>query len=205
MNVFIPNAPTRSFAARMVRVLSAFCKEPSQVATIVPSSRQLIDAIAVRDCVRDAGTVVELGPGAGGTTEGLLGCMKPESTLLAIEKTTVFEAALAEIHDPRLRVTIADATDLMSILKEHSLPSVDVVVSGIPFSSLPPLTAKRIMQSIYESLQPGGTLIAYQWRGDVKDYARPLFGPPISEKIFWNLPPLSVHAWTKVVPSGDDS
>lgn len=199
MTLSIPTKRTRSLTARFACVLRAFFKKPMQVATIVPSSGRLIRSVADRESVRAAQAVVELGPGAGGTTEGLLANMRADARLLAIEKTAVFDEALAEIHDPRLDVEIADATDLLSLLLDHGMGQVDVIVSGIPFSSLPAATCRTIMQSIYQSLKPGGTFIAYQLHGDVKHYARPLFGPPTRDYVRWNLPPLTVYTWTKVV------
>ncbi len=187
-----------SYLRRAGWVLRAWMREPMQVATVCPSSPYLTQAISDRDCVRRASTVVELGPGAGGTTLALLEQMMPESKLIAIEKTSELAAATAEIDDPRLRVEHADAQDLIDVIAQHGVSSVDVVISGIPFSSLPQPVAKQIMQSIHRVLSPGGHLVAYQFRPDVCDYARPLFGPRTTKTVALNLPPLQIHTWEKV-------
>ena len=199
MSVSLPRADDIPLSSRLAYVWRAFLKHPTQVATVVPSSRQLIDNITNRECIQNAATVVELGPGAGGTTVGLLSQMRPDATLLAIEKTTAFEEALVAIDDPRLRIEFADALDLLDQLQRHDLGNVDVIVSGIPFSAIPAMAAKEILRSIYESLRPGGTFTAYQMHNDVDEYARPLFGPSRKDPVFWNLPPLTVYSWTKVV------
>ncbi|KAA1261492.1 hypothetical protein LF1_40420 [Rubripirellula obstinata] len=198
MNASIQQRTIRPLTSRLGCIVKAFLRQPGQVATVAPSSSHLINAIACRDCVRQASTVVELGPGAGGTTDGLLSNMRLDSTLLAIEKTQAFDESLGQILDPRLRVEYADAMRLLDFLQEHNLGLVDVVVSGIPFSSMPRLIAKRITQSIHKALHPGGTFIAYQLHDDVERYTRPLFGPSKTDRVLWNLPPLTVYSWTKI-------
>lgn len=198
MSVSIQQPTVRPLVSRLGCVVKAFLRHPGQVATVFPSSTELIKTIACRDCVREASTVVELGPGAGGTTAGLLTNMRSDSTLLAIEKTQAFDELLDQIVDPRLRVEYGDAMRLLDLLQEHDLGLIDVVVSGIPFSAIPRSIAKRIAQSVYESLRPGGTFLAYQLHNDVVHYTRPLLGPPETDRVLWNLPPLMVYAWRKV-------
>ena len=164
-------------------MLKAWVRNPTEVATVCPSSPFLTEHLAERDCVRQASRVIELG------------C---DARLLAIEKTNAFTESLDAIADPRLTLEIADACDLIDIAAQHDFGNADVVISGIPFSHLPPLVAKRITQSVHEVLRPGGVFIAYQLASDVKDYARPLFGPPKTEIIPVNLPPLQSFVWTKI-------
>lgn len=201
MNVSVEQTKPTALPVRLACVLKAFLRQPSQVATIAPSSRHLIDAVTQKDCVRQATTVVELGPGAGGTTSGLLANMGPNATLLAIEKTAEFDGVLQQLADPRLRIEIGDALYLLEHLEKQNLGKADVVVSGIPFSAIPRFAAKRLVQSIYESLNEGGTFIAYQLQNDVQKYAQPLFGPAETKLVLWNVPPLRVYTWTKVAQS----
>ena len=198
MSALIKEQDVTPLTSRLGCVMKAFLHHPGQVATVMPSSTKLISTVANRQCVQEATTVVELGPGAGGTTTGLLSNMRPDSNLLAIEKTQAFDEALGQISDPRLRVEYADAIRLLEYLQEYKLGLVDVVVSGIPFSSIPKSVANRIAQSVYEALRTGGTFIAYQLHDDVERYTRPLFGPPRTDHVLWNLPPLTVYSWTKI-------
>lgn len=198
MSVSTQPQTIRPLSTRIGCVVKTFLRQPIQVATVMPSSKKLIEAIADRDCVRKASTVVELGPGAGGTTAGLLANMRPESTLLAIEKTKAFDQVLQQIADPRLRIEYADAMRMLEFLQDHDLGLVDVVVSGIPFSTLSEQVGKRIAQSVHEALRPGGTFIAYQVHNDIERYTRSLFGPSKTDRVLWNLPPLTVYSWVKV-------
>lgn len=198
MSTAITATPKRTFIQRTGCVLRAWLRQPTQVATICPSSPFLTENLSDRDCVREAGRIIELGPGAGGTTEALLAQMLPDARLLAVEKTEAFAEALHTIADPRLRVEISDACELIDLAIQHDFGKADVLISGIPFSSLPKTVAKEIIQSIYEVLRPGGVFIAYQLKSDVKHFARPLFGPPKTELIPMNLPPLQAFVWQKV-------
>ncbi|WP_283433855.1 class I SAM-dependent methyltransferase [Neorhodopirellula lusitana] len=195
-----------AFARRAWFVVKAWLQDPLNVATICPSSPFLTEHLANRDCVQQAERIIELGPGAGGTTQALLSNMRHDAEMLAVEVTEAFAEALDAINDPRLKVAIADASDLVDLVTDHNLGQADVVISGIPFSSIPEPVARKITQSIYEVLRPGGVFIAYQLRSDVTDYARPLFGPAKTESIPINLPPLTAFVWTKVCgpPQGDD-
>ncbi|WP_339943040.1 class I SAM-dependent methyltransferase [Novipirellula rosea] len=198
MPLSIGQPQTTSFAKRAFHVFRAWMKQPSQVATICPSSPFLLDNIADRDCVRRASSVVELGPGAGGTTLSLLSQMRPDARLLAIEKTDAFREALDEIADPRFTPQIGDATDLLALLEQHQFGRPDVIVSGVPFSAIPPAVAKDLVHAIHQVLKPGGEFIAYQVRSDVERFARPLFGPAETEFIPINIPPLTVFTWRKI-------
>ncbi|MEO9592177.1 class I SAM-dependent methyltransferase [Rhodopirellula bahusiensis] len=186
-----------TFATRAFYVLRAWMQAPLDVATLCPSSPYLTRKLANRDCVRNARCVIELGPGAGGTTQGLLEFMRPDAKLLAVEKSSVFAPPLHEIQDPRLEVAIDDACSLAEIAARHECGSVDAVVSGVPFSSMPPAIAETIAQSIHQVLRPGGVFVAYQIRNHVEEFARPLFGPAETEAVPFNLPPLTLYTWTK--------
>ncbi|KLU05254.1 Ribosomal RNA adenine dimethylase domain protein [Rhodopirellula islandica] len=187
-----------TFMKRAYYVLKAWSQAPLDVATLCPSSPSLTRKLANRDCVKNARNVIELGPGAGGTTQTLLEFMRPDARLMVVEKSTVFSKPLQAIHDPRLEVVMGDACALTDLVMKHEFGLADVVVSGIPFSSMPPTIAKTIAQSIHQVLRPGGVFIAYQIRDHVNEFARPLFGPAETEAVPMNLPPLTLYTWTKV-------
>jgi len=185
------------FAVRAKAVLSALLKEPSQVASVVPSSEALTFCIASRPCVRSAKVVVDLGPATGETTKALLDQMSTTAKLVAIEKSEILVQPLRKIHDPRLAVFEGDAADLPRYLINAQVGPPQVVVSGIPFSSISSDLAAKIMDAIYEALPIGGVFIAYQVSRKVNDYANPKFGAPEIETVWRNLPPLRVFTWVK--------
>lgn len=178
--------------------LRGFMAHPREVGSIVPSSgfveRRLVSAA---DVAR-ARTVVELGPGTGGTTRALLRAMPLDATLLAIELSSVFQSRLvARIGDRRLTVQLGSAENLLEILRAHRLPPPDAMVSGIPFSTIPIDVGNRIAASIAECLAPNGRFVAYQVRAHVADRVSPWLGHPESAWEWLNVPPVRVYRWVK--------
>lgn len=180
--------------------VKGFVHHPDQVASVVASSARL-EAQLVRTCrLPGARCVVELGPGTGGTTRALLRGLDAQARLLAIELCPQFLARIGErIHDPRLIAQHGSAEQIADFLAAWNLPPPDVVVSGIPFSTLPAATGERIAAAIASVLAPGGRFVAYQLRAHVARAATPVLGPPTCEWQWLNVPPLRVFSWTKPV------
>ena len=146
----------------------------------------------------DARVIVELGPGTGGTTRSLLDAMRPDARLVAIDLDPRFTEIVAAIDDARLIAHTGSACDLVAILKQHGLESADVVVSGIPFSTMPRELGSRIMRAVHDSLSSGGVFVAYQFRAEVARLAEPVFGPPRrSAPVPLNIPPMRIWQWRK--------
>jgi phosphatidylethanolamine/phosphatidyl-N-methylethanolamine N-methyltransferase len=142
--------------------------------------------------------VVELGPGTGGTTRALLRALAPHARLLAIEVNPRFCGRLRRlIDDPRLAVHAGNAESLADALRLRGLPAADVVVSGIPFSTLPRDLAQRTAAAIHANLAPGGRVVAYQCRPHVAGYLAPHLGPPRTAWEWRSLPPIRVFVWVK--------
>ena len=148
--------------------------------------------------LKHARTVVELGPGTGGTTRALLHALPPQARLLAIELSPSLHARLVEnLADPRLIIHYGSADALAEVLQSWRLPAPDVVLSGIPFSTLPAPAARRIAATIANCLAPGGRFVAYQVRAHVADVVTPCLGMPTISWEWFNVPPLRVFRWVK--------
>lgn len=178
--------------------LRGFLRNPAQVGSVVPSSPQLERRLVQCAHVRSARTVVELGPGTGGTTRALLKAMAPGAVLLAIElDTDFFEGLQRSIGDPRLLLEHGSAERLGDLLEEHGLPQPDAIVSGIPFSTMPAPVSRNIAKSIAQVLRPGGRFVAYQVRAHVADFVSPHLGAPEKQWEVLNVPPVRVFTWVK--------
>ena len=174
-----------------------FLRRPRQIASVVPSSRFLERRVASLAALAEAQTVVELGPGIGGTTRALLAAMPPHASLLSIEIEPKFIPALRAIEDQRLIVHPGNADRLAEILGQYALDSADAIISGIPFSLLRPEARRRVVESIWTALTPGGRFVAYQICGRIQTLAKPLFGPAHIAIELRNFPPLRIYAWRK--------
>jgi phosphatidylethanolamine/phosphatidyl-N-methylethanolamine N-methyltransferase len=178
--------------------LQGFLRRPKQVGSIVPSSRFLERRVVRCAGVETARTVVELGPGVGGTTRALLRAMAPASRLLAIEIDPRFARLLRiRLHDPRLVVQAGSAAEVSGALVRHGLPAPEVVLSGIPFSTMDRPVALSILRAVHEVLAPGGRFVAYQVRDRVATLGREVFGPARVQTELLNVPPMRVFAFRK--------
>lgn len=186
------------------KFFQAFLRSPRVVASVIPSS-----SLAVRRVVRTAEpeaakVVVELGGGTGCMTRALLQAMAPEGRLLVFERMADFIPALDRIADERLQVVHGCASSIRAELATRGYPAADLVISGIPFSTLPEILAGEIAAEIHAALRPGGCFIAYQFNDRVVDYTRPLMGAPDVEFVLYNVPPVRLFTWRKQAPAVPD-
>ena len=174
-----------------------FLQRPEQVGSVIPSSRFLERRIVDVAEVAAARLVVELGPGTGGTTQAILAALPKNSRLLAIEINPDFAARLESSPDPRLIVYHGSAENIQKALTHYNLAQPDVVISGIPFSTMPPMIGRRILHAVWSALAPGGRFVAYQFRGHVATLDRRLLGKPETELELLNVPPMRIFRWRK--------
>ncbi len=193
-----PSRPSLGTPDPRVLFFRDFLLRPKQVGSIIPSSRFLERRVARSAGLASAHTVVELGPGTGGTTRALLRALPADATLLVIEINPRFAALIRRsVDDPRLRIEVGDASELARHLETHGLPAPDAVVSGIPFSTMPREVGLRILRAVKDSLAPGGRFVAYQVRDRVAVLGRSVFGPAKMEAEIRNVPPMRVWRWLK--------
>ena len=179
-----------------------FLKRPKEVGSVIPSSRFLEKRIVRSAQLSQAKVVVELGPGTGGTTRALLRSLASDATLLAIEINPHFVKLLSEhIGDPRVRVHQGSAADIAEALEANDLPAPDVILSGIPFSTMPRELGLQILASVRDTLAPGGRFVAYQFRDRVETLGREVFGRGSSQLELLNVPPMRVYRWDKPAAS----
>lgn len=105
---------------------------------IVPSSRYLAQAMLEPLPLRRAKVVVELGPGTGAMTQGILAQLPRDATLLAFEiNPRFFQFLKQRFPDPRLALVNGSAESVGAELRRRGLQRVDAAVSslGITFMS----------------------------------------------------------------------
>jgi len=176
-----------------------FLQHPEQVGSIVPSSRFLEQRIVDIASINTVRSVVELGPGTGGTTQAILDAMLDDARFLAIELNPQFVSLLKTNPDPRLVVHHGSAELIEQALAHYNMACPDAVISGIPFSTMPNKLAHQILKSIWACLAPGGHFIAYQFRGRVADLGREILGIPEIKVELLNVPPVRLYHWRKPI------
>ena len=190
--------PRSSSAEHRIAFFQAFLRKPKEVGSIIPSSRFLMRRVVREARVDRAKLVIELGPGTGGSTRALLRAMRPDAKLLAIEINARFAKLIARtISDPRLVVHIGSAEDIAGALRAHDLPAPEVVLSGIPFSTMPRSLGLGIIRSVHEVLAPHGRFVAYQVRDRVEILGRQVVGPGNQQTALLTVPPMRIDRWEK--------
>lgn len=144
-----------------VRFFRSFLANPRQVGAILPTSRRAVrDMLDMADFAR-ARTVVELGAGTGVYTEEVLKRLHPDARFLAFEVDSDLIATLNErVEDRRLHVVNDSAENVGAYLEGDK---VDIIVSGLPFTSLPEPVKRNIFEEMSRVLSPDGVMVAIQY------------------------------------------
>jgi len=180
-----------------IAFLREFLRNPREVASVIPSSRFLERRIVATAEIPSSSIIVELGTGTGGTARAILRAMKPRAQLLSIEINPRFCDGLQRLADDRLVVHCGSAAEIAAALKQHDLPAPDVVISGIPFSTIGPKLGREILREVHSVLAPGGRFVAYQLSRQVEELAQPIFGSGRTRLEMRNIPPLRISRWEK--------
>jgi phospholipid N-methyltransferase len=174
-----------------------FLKHPLQIGSVIPSSRFLEKRILDVSRVASAETIVELGSGSGGTTRAILNGMPPHARLLSIEINPHLHASVSKISDPRLIAHLGNACELKGILGMYGMGRPEVVISGIPFSTMSHRSGAQVVEAISALLAPNGRFVAYQVSNRVAELCRPILGAGQMEVEILNIPPVRVYQWEK--------
>lgn len=180
-----------------IAFLQEFLKNPRQVASIIPSSRFLERRVVDLAEIPSARTIVDLGSGTGGITRAILAAMPACAKLLSIEINQRFYDLLGRIEDTRLVAHCGSAHELRETLALYDLPPPDVVISGIPFSTMNRPMGSRILETISSVLTPGGRFVAYQVSKQIENLSHPFFGSAQVALEVLNIPPLRLYRWEK--------
>jgi len=182
--------------------LRGFLKNPVMVGSVIPSSRVLIEKML--DPVDWANTrvFVEYGPGVGTFTRHVLNRLGPDATLVTIDTNPDFTRYLKDsLDDERLVTVTGSAADVEKILADRNLGSADYVLSGLPFSTLPPGVGEDIAEATANVIRPGGAFLVYQFSPKVFDFIKPHFDR-IKRGFEWiNVPPAVLFWAYKAEPA----
>ncbi len=167
------------------------------VGSIIPSSNVLIEKMLGRVDWDNTNVFVEYGPGVGTFTRPILAKLKPGATLVTIDTNSDFTGFLREsIDDERLVAVTGSAADVEKILVDRGLAKADFVLSGLPFSTLPPGVGEAIGKATGRVIRDGGAFLVYQFSPKVRDFIAPHF-ERIERGFEWiNVPPATLFwAW----------
>ena len=175
-----------------------FLQRPFQVASIIPSSKALVDRVASKMDFSQPRVIAEYGPGEGVHSREIARRMPAGSELLLFELDPDFSRDLERqfASDPRVHVINGDAAQLPQELERRGIPHCDYIVSGIPFSILDIAKKRVLLQKTHDAVAPGGSFIIYQVTNELRQHAT-LFDHAESEYFLQNIPPMFITVFQK--------
>ena len=175
-----------------------FLKRPFQIASIVPSSKALVERVSSKMDFTKSRVIAEYGPGEGVHSREIARRMTPDSHLLLFELDAALARALERqfAGDPRVHVIHADAASLPFELTRHGFASCDYILSGIPFSILKIDKKRALLRKTYDALKEEGKFIIYQVTNELRQHAT-IFQSAESEYFLQNIPPMFITVFHK--------
>jgi phospholipid N-methyltransferase len=176
-----------------------FLQRPFQIASIIPSSKALVERVARKRDFSEPRIIAEYGPGEGVHSREIARRMSSGSQLLLLELDPAFSRDLQRqfANDPRVHVINGDAARLPDELQRRGIPQCDYILSGIPFSILEIKKKRDLLRKTYEALAPGGSFIIYQVTNELRQHAT-LFDQADSEYFLQNIPPMFITVFQKL-------
>lgn len=190
-------APLAKIKHRLKRALGpwgvffeGFLKNPVMVGSIVPSSRFTINRVLSAVDWDNTKLFVEYGPGVGTFCQPVLDRLRRDGTLLVIDLNPDFIDYLKKHYtDSRFVAVHGSAADVEEIIRAHGHEKADYIISGLPFSTLPPGVGPAIAAATYRVLRKGGAFLVYQFTPRAGDFMAQFF-KRIDKGIEWiNVPP----------------
>ncbi|HSP38523.1 MAG TPA: methyltransferase domain-containing protein [Frankiaceae bacterium] len=173
----------------------SFLANPRQVGAVLPTSRRAVGDMLDMADVPGARLIVELGAGTGSHTGPILERLAPDARLIAFEIDPDLAGSLQRRYDdPRLEVIAGSAEQLPQTLGEQR---PDIVVSALPFTSLPGDTGRRILEMTHQALAPDGVFLVLQYSVFVRKQLHRLFGSVRQRWSPLNVPPAFLFACSR--------
>src|ERR1700719_3486054 len=175
-----------------------FLQRPLQIASIVPSSKALVERVADKIDFENARVIAEYGPGVGVHSREIARRMHSDAQLLLFELDSAFSRDLERqfADDSRVHVINDNAARLPLELQRRGIGSCDYIVSGIPFSILQIDKKRALLQQTHDALAPNGRFIIYQVTNELKQHAK-IFDHADSEYFLQNIPPMFITVFEK--------
>jgi phospholipid N-methyltransferase len=174
------------------RFLRSFLDGPRRVGAVLPTSLRTVRATLDMAPVAQARCVVELGAGTGPYTREIVRRLRPDARLLAFElDPALAERLAAEVTDPRVRV-IADSAANLDAHLDGRRP--EVIVSGLPFTSLPGPVRREILHAARRALADDGVMLVLQYSPFMQRELERLFGSVRRRLSLLNVPPAVLFA-----------
>ncbi|MBD1372098.1 phospholipid methyltransferase [Hazenella sp. IB182357] len=178
-----------------MRFFSAFLKYPRIIGSVAPSSSFLTNEMFKFVNWHKTNTIVELGAGTGVFTERINTCKSSQCTAMIFE----FDNHLRGNLQDRFKELFfySNAKLLMTTLKQNNISSVDVIISGLPFTNFSNQETSEILYNVHQTLRSGGLFVAFQYYPTIYTQLNQVFNQVTMSHIKLNFPPAFVYTCYK--------
>ncbi len=163
----------------------------------MPSGKFLAKAMAREVDPREAGPVIEIGPGTGPVTEALIARGVAQERLVLVEFNPDFVELLKK-RFPLATVIQGDAYRVAELLRDRLAAPASAVVSSLPLFTKPPEIRRGFLQQCFSLMERKAPMIQFTYA----------VVPPIPERgqgytshatnwILLNIPPARVWVYRK--------
>lgn len=175
-----------------------FLQKPLQIASIVPSSKAMVERVASKMDFSRARVFAEYGPGEGVHSREIARRMRDDAQLLLFELDSAFARDLTRQfeQDRRVQVIHGNAALLSKEMSNREIRHCDYIISGIPFSILELEKKRELLRQTHDALAPGGAFIIYQVTNELRQHATE-FEAAESEYFLQNIPPMFITVFRK--------
>lgn len=179
---------------KWIKFFAEYVKSPRTVGAVAPSSQKLAEKMIASIDFNNAGCIIEYGSGTGVFTEKLVKNKMKDTILVLVEYNRTFYEQLMDNYNKYNNIVIINdsAENVCKHLKEYNIKSVDYVVSGLPFASLPKDVSRRILKTTTKILVKNGLFITFQYTLLKKEFISGYFSHLNYERVLFNLPPAYV-------------
>jgi phosphatidylethanolamine/phosphatidyl-N-methylethanolamine N-methyltransferase len=184
--------------AKQSGFLKEFFKERKQTGAVAPSSKYLMRHMLNPIDFAKAKVIIELGPGNGVFTKGLLEKMAPDALLFSFELNTAFyEFMKTTIQDKRLILVNDSAEKMSEYLLPYHISEADYVVSSLPLAVIPDPIKTTIIEVSQSILKPEGKYIQFQYSLNAKKLLERNFKKVKVNFTAINIPPAFIYTCSK--------
>lgn len=141
-----------------------FFRHPKMLGSMIPSSRFLVNRVLREIDWSRAKVIVEFGPGVGVFTTEILRRMRHDAALIVFETNGEFVDFLRRsIKDRRLQIIHGSAEEVRVKLGHLGYTCADYIISGIPYTTMPPAVRDTILHESRALLGTSGIFLVYQF------------------------------------------
>ncbi|PPA69407.1 class I SAM-dependent methyltransferase [Jeotgalibacillus proteolyticus] len=177
-----------------IKFLQQYFFAPRKIGAILPSSGYLAKTMVETIDFSSANYIVELGAGTGVFTDKILQYRESDTLVILFENNTMFYEMLNEKYKSESNFIIINDTaeSIDKYIKKYKIPSIDYVISGLPFASLPENVSSVILDKTRSLLKNDGTFITFQYTLLKKEMFNQYFEQIDIKREYRNAPPAFV-------------